>query len=281
MTETSLIRITQLPAIEEKLLALKESWEQKAHDAQSMVCTEETVQAVKTLRADMRKEFDLAETQRKAVKEQYMAAWLQLEAIYKDCVKGPFTRADAAYKLKISEVEDAQKAQCEKVCRDYFNELCAVHGVDFLRYEQAGIKITMAEAKKKTPSGLFDKLSEFVARVACDIDSIGAMDFRDEIMAEYKRNGYSLGNAYRTVEIRHEEQERERKAAAERAERAKREAEAVAKVEAAAAQVIGPLVAVEPPKEEKLLTVAFKATGTREQLIRVREFMKAEGIKYE
>lgn len=280
MSETALIRITQLPAIEEQLLALKESWERKASDAQSMVCTEDTVQDIKKLRADMRKEFDLAEAQRKAVKEQYMAAWLRLEEIYKDCVKDPFARADAAYKSKIAEVEDAQKAQCEKMCRNYFAEQCAVHGIDFLRYEQSGVRVTLTEAKKKTPSGLFDRLGEFVARVACDVDSIGAMENGPEVMGEYRRNGLNLAKAVKMVQEWHEAAERERKAAEERAERQKREAEAVAKVEAAV-PAIGPPVAVEQPKEDKLLTVAFKATGTREQLIRVREFMKAEGIKYE
>lgn len=280
MGETALIRLASLPVIEEQLRTLKENWEQKAKDAESMVCTEETVQDIKKARAEMRKEHDAAEAQRKAVKAQYMAPWTRVEAIYKECVEDAYQRADAAYKAKVGEVESVQKAECEKKCRAYFAELCAVHGVEWLRYEQARLKISLTEAKKKTPSGLFDKLSEFVARVACDMDSIQKMAEAPEVMAEYKANGLNLAKASMTVIVRHEKEEAERRAAEERTERQKREAEAVAKVEAAA-PVTAPPVAVEAPKEEKLLTVTFRATGTRAQLIKVREFMKQEGIEYE
>lgn len=278
MSETALIQITQLPAIEEHLRSLKESWEQKAQDAQSMVCAEDTVQTVKKLRADMRKEFELAETQRKAAKDLYMRAWDNLEVIYKECVKGPFARADADYKSKIAEVEDAQKAECEKMCREYFAELCAVHHVEWLRYEQASVRITLTEAKKQTPSKLFDALSEFVARVACDVDAIDSMDSDEacEAMVEYRRNGLNLAKAQKTIRDKMEARDKERKAAEERAEWKKREAVAVAKVEASA-----PLAPPVEVKEEKLLTVKFTATATREKLIKLREWMKSEGIKYE
>lgn len=278
MNKTALIRVTTSAEIEEHLRSLKESWEQKAHDAQSMVCTEDTVQTVKKLRADMRKEYEEADRQRKAAKEQYMSAWVRLEAIYKDCVKDPFTRADADYKSKIAEVEDAQKSECEKMCREYFAELCAVHHVEWLRYEQSGVRITLSESKKQTPSKLFDALSEFVARVACDVDAINGMNIVDAcaVMVEYKRNGLNLAKAQKAVRDTMEAHRKERKAAEERAEKQKREAEAVAKVEAAA-PVLAPPVEV---KEEKLLTVKFTATATREKLIKLREWMIEEGIEY-
>lgn len=275
-----LIKIAQLPVIEERLRALKDEWEQKAADAAAMVCTEDTVQGIKAARAEMRKEFEAAEAQRKAVKAAYMDPWNRIEAVYKECVTDAYTRADAAYKCKIAEVEDAQKAACEQKCREYFAELCAVHSLPWLRYEDAGLKISLTEAKKKTPSGHFDKLSEFVARVACDVDAIGDVP---EVMAEYKANGFNFARAQKTVFERCIAAEAERKAVEERAEAKRREAEAVAKVEAAAPVVVSPPAVVEPPAPvgEKLLTVAFKATATREKLIALREWMKQEGIQYE
>lgn len=272
-----LIKVRRLPEISERLQLLKEKWEQQAAGAQAMVCTEETVRAVKAARAAMRKEYEEAERQRKAAKVAYMVPWVEIEAVYNDCIKEPFEAADEAYKGKIAEVEGAQKNQCEKMCREYFAELCAVHGVEFLRYEQSGVRITIAEAKKKTPSGLFDKLNEFVARVACDVDSAMSMDNSADILVEYKQNGLNLARAIKTVQDRFEYAERERKAAKERAEREKCETEAVAKVEEAAVMLAPPT----DVKEEKLLTVAFRATSTREKLIKLREFMKSEGIKYE
>ena len=280
----NLIRITTLPEIQERLQSLKERWEQKAKDAESMAATEETIQDIKKARAEMRKEFDEAETQRKATKAQYMAPWDKVEDLYSDCVKSAYTRADAAYKAKIDNVEGEQKRQCEERCRAYFDEMRAVHGLDWLKYEQAGVKITLSEAKKKTPVGCFQQISDFTSRVACDIDAIASdPESAAEIMTEYKSNGLNLAKAQKTIRDRREAQEAERKAAEERAEAKRREAEAVAKVEAAAPAVVSPPVVVETPAPvvEKLLTVAFKATATREKLIRLREWMKAEGIKYE
>lgn len=275
-----LIKISQLPVIEERLRALKSEWEQKATDAAAMVCTEDTIQGIKAARAEMRKEFEDAETQRKAVKAAYMEPWSRIEEVYKECVTDAYKRADAAYKSKVAEVEDAQKADCEKRCREYFAELCAVHSLPWLRYEDARLKISLTEAKKKTPSGHFDKLSEFVSRVACDVDAI-ADDA--ELMVEYKANGLNLPRAAKTVRDRQEAAELERTLVEERAEAKRREAVAVAKVEAAAPAVVSPPVVAETPAplDEKLLTVAFKATATRAKLLKLREFMKVEGIKYE
>ena len=45
-----LIVVKQLPVIVEHLRTLKERWEQRALDAEAMVCTEETIQAVKAFR---------------------------------------------------------------------------------------------------------------------------------------------------------------------------------------------------------------------------------------
>ena len=274
-----LIKISQLPVIEERLRALKSEWEQRAADAAAMVCTEDTIQGIKAARAEMRKEFEAAETQRKAVRAAYMEPWNRIEAVYMECITDAYTRADAAYKIKIAEVEDAQKSVCEQRCREYFAELCAAHSLPWLRYEDVGLKISLTEAKKKTPSGHFDKLSEFVARVACDVDAIGE---DAELMAEYKANGLNLAKARKTVRDRREAAEAECRAAEERAEAKRREAEAVARVEAVAPVVVSPPVVVETPTlvGEKLLTVAFKATATREKLIALREWMKAEGIKW-
>ena len=136
-----LIKIVQLPVIEEQLRTLKDRWEQRALDAESMVCTEETIQSVKVFRADMRREFDEVEALRKQVKQAVMGPYEQFEAVYKDCVTAPFRRADDSCAGKVGEVEAALKRRCEEKLKDYFYELCAVHHLDWLAYERAGIKV--------------------------------------------------------------------------------------------------------------------------------------------
>ena len=275
-----LIRISQLPIIEERLRDVKEQWETAAAENMALVCTAETVQSVKAARADMTKQFNELETLRKNAKSQYMERWDAFEATYRECIAEPYKRADADLKRKIDETEAAIKAECQRRCREYFTELCAVHGVDFVKYEYMHLKIDMASAKAKTPRKLFDTINEWVAKIANGMDKIDREsdpEDRDEIMSEYKRC-LDVGEAMLRVQDRKNRLAAEKQAAAEREARRKVEAEAVAKVEAAMPVVVAPPVEV---KQEPLMTVAFKATATREKLIALREYMKAEGIKYE
>ena len=58
-----LIRVAQLPVIEERLRAMKETVDKRVGEALALVCNEETVQAVKAVRADLNKEFQVLEEQ--------------------------------------------------------------------------------------------------------------------------------------------------------------------------------------------------------------------------
>ena len=120
---TALITVSQLPVIEEQLRALKESWEQRAADAANMVCTEDTVQDLKKIRAEMRKEFEEADTQRKAAKLKYMDPWNSVEATFKECVTDAYKRADASMKDTISAFEDEIKAKCRVELEAYFSDI--------------------------------------------------------------------------------------------------------------------------------------------------------------
>lgn len=67
-----LIRVTQLPIIEEHLRSMKETVDRRVEEALSLVCTEESIQSVKTIRADLNKEFQALEEQRKRSKKQFL-----------------------------------------------------------------------------------------------------------------------------------------------------------------------------------------------------------------
>lgn len=284
VASADIIRVTQLPIIEEQLRSVKAYVEQITAEATSLVCTDETIQTVKASRADLNKRFAELETRRKEVKAAVMGPYERFDAVYKECISVPFKSADAALKTKIDTVESELKARCEEKLRRYFDELLVLHGVDFITYEQAGIKIDMTSAKAKKPQKLMDKLGEFVSAVALGADSIRKMDDAAEIMAEYK-TCLNVGQAVSVVQTRHRQIEAEKKAAEAREEARRRQEEAVAKVEAAAKveSVATPIPTPAPPAEEKIFP-RFTFTvlnATKSQLIKVREFMKQEGIQYE
>ena len=273
-----LIKVTQLPIIEERLLAAKEFVDKTVADAMALVCNEETVQSVKATRAELNRQFGELEEQRKAVKAAVLDPYNRFEAIYRECVSDAFKRADADLKQKINDTEDGMKRQCEAGLREYFTELCMAHHIDFLTFERTGVKVSMADAKAKTqpPKKLREQLEQFVARVAADESVISTMDGAEEIMAEYKQT-LDAAKAVGIVQERHRRIEAERAARAEREAAQAQEAEAVKKVEAFA-----PPVEKEPePAPEPVVRCRFTVTATKTQLKKLKEFLNTEGIKYE
>jgi len=280
---TALIEITQLPEIMENLRVLREGWEKRAAEAAALVCTEESVQSIKDMRAQMRREFDEADTQRKAVKERYMAPWSQVEAAWKECVAEPFKRADTAMKSEIGAFETKLKEDCRNALTEYYAELCEVSGVDFLPMEKAmeigNIKINLSDAKSRTPRKLMDALAAVVAQVGDGMDQISRMDEKDrnEIYVEFKRL-LNVGAAVAVVQERRRKVAAMEKEAAERAEAQERMNEARAK-----AQAVAPAVAAPRPQEEEVFDeFTFTVFNCkRSQLIKIRDFLKQEGISYE
>ena len=292
MSDNALITVTSLPEIQENLRALKSRWEQKAADAAAMVCTEENVVTIKKMRADMRWEWEEADKQRKAAKALYLAPWNAVEEVYKECVSNAAMQADASFKAMIDSFEQELKAECRKNLERFCDEVCAANGINFLDLDRVmrigNIKISLADAKKQTPRQLQDAVSGVVARIATDVDRIMQMDEadRDEVMAEYK-DVLDFGFAVSNVQNRRRRIKAEREAAETRQAAQEAREAAAAKVEAAATlpQEGKPLRSTKKAEsDENTIFDEFTFTVfnvSKAQLIRVREYLKQEGIQYE
>ena len=273
----SLIQIIQLPIIKERLHFLKEFVDQRVAEAMSMVCTEDTVIEVKATRAELNALFNEAEAQRKAVKEAVMQPYLDFEAVYKECITEPFKRADADLRSKVTAVETGLKKECEDRLRTFFDELTQAHGIGFLKFEQAGITVTLTDAKAKTqpPKKLREQLERFVARVGQDVDMILTLENADDILAVYKQT-LGAAVAIQTVNERHWQIE-QAQAEKERRNAVRAQEEEVArKVEAFAPPVTEESSAV----QEDMLSCTFTITDTLERLKLLKQFLVANGYKY-
>lgn len=285
----SLIVISQFPVIQDQLRALQESWEQKAADAAAMVCTEDTVQDIKKIRADMRKEFDEADKLRKTVKEKYMEPWNAVEDTFKVCIKDAFTRADTSLKNTITGFEDEIKEKCKAELEAYCKELCSMDGIDFISFDDAmrtaGIKISLGDAKRATPRQAMDQLGKFVSSVSLGMDQISKMDDAPAIMAEFKKC-LDVGQAVSTVQERKRREAAEIEAAEARKRAQEAQAAAVAKVDAAAPQapITAPVAApAKPAKSPDDVFAQFTFTiygATRAQLLKLRDYLNREGLQY-
>lgn len=282
---TALIEVRQLPIIAERLQMVKARVEAVTAEAAAMVCTADTVQTVKNRRAELRKQFDELEAQRKAAKAAVMAPYDEFERVYKECISGPFKAADASLKATIDGFETELKDRCRAELQGYFDELCAVHGVDFLDMSTAmsigRIKISMADAQAKTPRNLQDALSDVVARVATGMDQISRMEDASEIMEEYKRS-FDVGHAVDVVRGRKLRIQAEREAAEARRSAQTAQEAAKAKVDHLAPPTTENAADGEKTAAEERFDITFTIYGvTKAQALRVRDYLKQEGIKYE
>ena len=143
-----LIRVVQLPEIEEHLQSIKVAVTQKVNDALSLICTEDTVKSVKAVRADLNKDLKDFEERRKAVKKAIMSPYEQFEAVYKECISDTYKKADIELKAKIDSVENELKEAKRTEVEAYFEECSKSVGVDFVRLSDLNLNITLSASVK-------------------------------------------------------------------------------------------------------------------------------------
>lgn len=275
--EHELIVVKQLPVIEEQLQKIKTAVIEKVNQAKNLVCTEETVKAVKTVRASLNKEFAELEEKRKQVKSQIMTPYEQFEEVYKDCVSNLYKEADKELKDKIDSVENELKEIKAQAIKDFFNEYRASLGIDpeLVSFEDSEIRITLSASEKS----LKEAVSKYLDKIVDDLKLINTQEHQDEIMFEY-RNSLNVSLAITTVSERYKAIERAKAAREAAAAKAVEEQAAIEKVIDAAEEFSAP--AVEEIKQaENILTVSFKVYGTKEELIALKKFLVENHYHYE
>lgn len=271
-----IIRVTQLPVIEEQLRTLSAEIDEKVNLAKSLVCTEDTVKEVKKVRSELSKQFVELEEQRKAVKKAVLAPYERFEGVYNEFIADKYKTADAALKSKIDDVQNELKANKETTVKEYFDEYKKSVNVEWLTFDMAGLNIVLSVSDKK----LKERAKEFVDRVVSDLSVISMQDDSAEILVEYQKTR-NLQQSIQTVKDRKEQLERmkaaeEARKAAE-AGKAERAAEVQKQIELSAPKV----EKKEEPKKIQMYVATFKVKGTLEQLKELKAFLEERGIKYE
>ena len=283
---TALIVVKQLPIIEQRLYTMKEEIGKTVSEALALACTEETVKAVKAVRADLNKKFKDLEDQRKEVKNTILAPYTAFEKIYEDCVTNLFGPADRQLKEKIDGVENGIRERKTETLRSYFEEYRKSLGLDpeLADFDSCGIRANLSSSDK----ALRTQAQMFIDIVAQDVKAISDMECSEEILVEYKKT-HRLAEAVTTVKDRHAriEEEKKRRELMAQEEQRRREAEEAALAaarEAAPVAELPPeiLPAAEAPEEEPDLPyVEFRVYGTIDQLRALKKFMNDGGYRYE
>ena len=277
------IILKQLPIIEDRVRELGERVAERVAISVSLVCTEDTYKDIKKERAELNKEFEVLEAQRKSVKSAILAPYSRFEETYKECVAEPYKAADKQLKGKIAEVENGLKQAKEQEAREYFLEYRTSKGMDFPDFTATGIKVNMTDSVKKLKvqaKGILD-------RIADDMMAIRSMEYADEILVEYKQD-FILSSAIARVTARHKAIEAEKVAEEERLEKEvarQRTAEAVQQVEqeemkATSSAATAPIT-IEMPTPTKRYRTGFYVYGTLEELKKLKAFLTEGGYEYE
>lgn len=278
MTESGLIVVKQLPVIEDQLRKVQEQIQTRVQAALALPCTEETRTAVKKERAALKKEFDMLEDRRKAVKRAILEPYERFEAVYKQCTADIYRQADAELKARVDAVEYGLRQEKEEALRAWFSEYREFLGLDAsFCFTRSGIRVTLSESRKS----LQERAKAFLDRVAGDLRMIETLEDRDEVLAEY-RTSLDVSAAVTAVNLRRKAAEEER--AAREAREANRTAMDAAAKEVEQAYLQPPVLATPPEKDpnEVFDSCTFTVLNvTREQLKRLKEFLNMEGIQYE
>ena len=209
MEQEKQIVVRQIPVIEHDLVTVGRSVTERinALNLEAQVVTEDTVQTLKKLKAELAKEATEWENQRKAVKKIVNDPYTEFEEVYKTEVIGKYKEADETLKTKINEFELKIKDEKRRNLQLYFVEVCQVEKIDWLTFERLGIEVNLSTTEKKYKEQILD----FVTRIVSDLRLIGTEKDAAEMLVEYKRT-LNASQAITTVRERKEaeklEQER-------------------------------------------------------------------------
>lgn len=289
MESKELMVVEQLPIIKENLINFSKEIDKEVEQAKGLVCTEESIKVVKEARAKLNNTFKILEEQRKKVKNAVIEPYNDFEKIYKQCVTDKFKSADSDLKQKVDNIENDLKAKKEQEIKDYFEEYKTANNIDFIKFGQARINVTLTASKKS----LKEQAKSFIDKIVDDLNLIETQEHKAEILVEYKQtlnvsqSITTVTNRFKAIEEEKIRQEELKKKQMEEAQ--KRADENIRKQTDETKQALDNfkvkeqeiLQAPEIEEKEDILTVKFTVKGTKTKLKELKEFLINGGYDYE
>lgn len=278
-----------LPQEIENLEALKAELAPKLDYYNNLVVTEDSIKAAKTDKANLNKLRTAIEDQRKSIKKQYLEPYNLLEAQCKEVV----ALIDAPIKAIDSQIKAFDGIEKQEKYAALSEAFTALNVPEWIKIEDIlnpkwgnktekidSLKAEMADNLKKLTDD-FDKLAEMY----------GEREYYLPIVNRFKTTKDFSQTAVYAVQLESEyKKEQERKAKEEELrQQMLKAAESVQNApeqpEVEQSVIIPPepqtAVNVESEQPEPILKGRFEVECTKSQLIALRDFMKAQGIKFE
>lgn len=272
-TSTEIMIVRQLPEIEEHLKAVKTAVDEKVNDAIQLVCTEDTLAAVKGVRADLGKDFKALEAKRKEVKKKILEPYEAFEKVYAECVSDAFKKADSVLKSRIDEVENALKEEKTERIKAYYDECCTDKGIDFIPFSRVIPSVNRSVSDKKYK----EQCAAYIESVVADLAMIDEQEHANEIRVEYKRT-LNASLAVINVAERHRAIEAEKARAEEHRQEAEERKSAEDKIDEIIEEEAFE-VPIEEPTEE-IIEFTFTVRGTHERICELKSYLIEMGYLF-
>ena len=267
-----IVKIEQMPKVFSQLEMIGTYIDEKIKDIDILDCTEENKQEVKQRRTEINNILKELDDRRKFIKNKILEPYEMFNDKYEQECKTKLITASEILKIKIDSIEDQQKIAKRMELYDFAMEYIAANDIqDFVTFDDIGLNITLSASMKS----LKEEIIAFCEKVKQDIALINMEEYRDEILYEYKKNHGNFVQCKTMVLERHRELEELAKKKAEELEKKEEQQKVVEKVEEV---LVAPKEIIE---DDEIITVTFTINDTKENIVKVREFMKKEGIKYE
>ena len=271
-----IIRVETLPVIFQQLEVVGAFVDEELEKFKDIDCTEENKQEVKKVRTSINNTLKVFEDKRKEIKAQVLEAYNQFNDKYEQEVKTKLENASNDLEMKIDYIEAQQLAEKDVELGNFIEEhIKANHLENILKdvaeiVRLANLKVNLSSSMKSLKEGAL----AFIQRVANEVKLIELEETPSNLLYEYQQNGYDLTKAKLTLI----ERQRQIEELAKQREQVQEVVKQEEKIEEQVEEIVAPKEVVE---EQEVITITFTITDTKENIIKVREFMKEEGIKYE
>lgn len=232
---------------------IKSKVEKRVNTALNLAVSIDNIKDVKKYKAELNKELEALESERKRVKAEALKPYNDWEQKYKECVSIPYKEAEQKLKGQITEIEDLKKKEILNEVKDFFNGYLLTKSEEvqkLAKYEDMNLKILLSSNIKK----LREICTTYIDNVERDISIINNQQYADEVMYEYSKC-HNVAFAIQNVVARHNVIDKPKETPAE----------VKTKVEV---------------KDTFDCTFTIKG-ATIEQLQRVKTFFEREGLTYE
>lgn len=265
-----IMKIEQMPIVFEQLEKIGALIDESTKDLDKLECTEENKQEVKKRRTEINNTLKVLEDRRKEIKSKLLEPYDTFNAKYENECKTKLEYASGLLKGKIDYIEQQQLFEKEKELKEFADQYLEEFNIKgFIEYEDIPINITLSASMKS----LKEQIVTFIEKVDSDLKLIGMEEYKEEILIEYNKTLDFVDSKTKVLE-RHQQLEELKKQQEEIHNKMQEEEKVAEKVE----EIVAPKEIIE---DDEIITVSFTITDTKEKIIKLRDYLKENGINYE